>query len=317
MSYQHEPVDPSIFYRCYSEESAGGLTCGLRRVGSRLSETDLSTHFERHRVQGNRNPTALVSVSDRPIEALHRAFVKHYNYGEDPSTISIVIISVPDTTAIEKPYHHAQKLADGAIEFKHEYIFEWQIPQQYVEHIVSVETILSRGIDLREYLDHGDNGSRLPNLSTFMARLSGGISRHDGYGFGRHVARIARCFGARAPVQEIALRILEDCPGYFNILTVEPDTRYFYWVDLGIEEEMFDSWLGNSTFLLRRRDFEERSKHMRDNVEWMWVDHNLDFYQDSELGISSHYADEARQRLEKYEENIEIEIEEEAVAIGL
>ncbi|OQE21418.1 hypothetical protein PENFLA_c014G05630 [Penicillium flavigenum] len=313
------------FYRCFSEESAGGLTCGLKRVGPRLSKPDLSLHFELHKVQKNRYPTALVSVSDRPIEALHRAFVKYYNDGEDSSTIRIAIISVPVTTAAEKPYHHAQQLADGAVQFKHEYLFEWQIPEQYVEHTVSVQTLLSRGLDLNEYLDHGDDESSLPKLSTFITRVAQGISNSsiDGYGFGRHLAHIAQCFGARAPVLEIALQILNDCPRYFSVITKDgsekwqPYTKDFYWILDGIDESLFDFWLADSTFILDHRNFVEWSKSVRNEVKWMWVDYSVDLYHDICTGTNSDYVDKEKQRLKEYEDNIEIEIEEEAVAIGL
>lgn len=124
---------------------------GSGRVSPRLSESDLFRQFELHNDRRNRIPTALVSVSDRPIEALHRAFDKYYNWGEDPSTIWIAIISVPVTHCGEKPYHHAQELADGDDRLKHEYLFEWKIPKQTVKHTVSVETLTST-VDARSHL---------------------------------------------------------------------------------------------------------------------------------------------------------------------
>ncbi|KAJ5844959.1 hypothetical protein N7534_008628 [Penicillium rubens] len=298
------------FYRCFSEKSAGSLTCGLKRIGPRPEQ-----HVS----------TALVSVTDRPIEALHRAFIKHYNDGEDESTIWIAIISVPVTTAAEKLYHHAQQLADEDIKFKHEYLFEWQIPDQYVEHIVSVKTLLSRGLDLKEYLDHGDDKRPLPKLSTFISRVAEGISNDpiDGYGFGRNLAHIAQCFGARAPVLEIAWQILYDCPPYFSVMTEDgsekwqPYTKDFSWILDGIDECIFDFWLADITFILDLRNFVEWSESMRNEVEQMWADYSVDLYHDICTGTNTDYVYKETQRLKEYEENIEIEIEEEAVAIGL
>ncbi|KAF3019918.1 hypothetical protein E8E15_003733 [Penicillium rubens] len=314
------------FYRCFSEKSAGGLTCGLKRIGPRLSKPDLSLHFKHHKDRHNTyRPTALVSVTDRPIEALHRAFVKHYNGGEVPSTIWVAIISVPATTDAEKLYHHAQQLADADIKFKHEYLFEWQIPDQYVEHIISVKTLLSRGLDLKEYLDHGDDKRSLPKLSTFISRVAEGISNDsiDGYDFGRNLADIAQCFGARAPVLEIAWQILYDCPPYFSVMTEDgsekwqPYTKDFSWILDGIDEGIVDFWLTDSTFILDHRNFVEWSESMRNEVKWMWVDYIVDLYHDICAGTNTDYVYKEEQRLKEYEENIEIEIEEEAVAIGL
>ncbi|PKX99534.1 uncharacterized protein P174DRAFT_469446, partial [Aspergillus novofumigatus IBT 16806] len=93
----------------------------------------------------NRIPTALVSVSDRPIEALHHGLEKYYNLREDPGLIWIVIIFILDTDA---SYHHAKKLAqqlenmEDPNVFKYEYIFKWEVPEQYVEHQVSLQILL-------------------------------------------------------------------------------------------------------------------------------------------------------------------------------
>ncbi|KAJ6159661.1 hypothetical protein N7497_004198 [Penicillium chrysogenum] len=309
------------FYRCFSETSAGGLTCGLKRIGPRLSKPDLSRHFELHKHQKKKYPTALVSVTDRPIEALHRAFVKHYNDGEVSSTIWIAIISVPATTDAEKLYHRAQQLAYGDIKFKHEYLFEWQIPDQYVEHIVSVKTLLSRGLDLKEYLDHGHDKRSLPKLSTFISRVAEGISNDsiDGYGFGRHhnVSVPGHRFW-KSPG-----RFWMIAPPYFSVITEDGSekwqayTKDFSWILDGIDECIFDFWLADSTFILDHRNFVEWSESMRNEVKWMWVDYSVDLYHDICAGTNTDYVYKEEQRLKEYEENIEIEIEEEAVAIGL
>lgn len=163
------------FYRCSSASSAGDLICGLKHVGSRLSKSGLLTQFERHRRKYPKNkvPTALVSVTDRPIEAMHRAFEKYYNSQERSASIWITIISVPFTADERRPYHHAEMLAlatgikDSYI-FRHEYLFEWEIPDQYVEHRISVETLLDRGLNLDDYLK--DN-SRLPCLEELRSMM--------------------------------------------------------------------------------------------------------------------------------------------------
>lgn len=81
-----EESSTRYFYRSYSNTSVGALEAGLSHGGPLVPTLRLS-EFDRHRYLENRNPTALVSVTDRPIEALHRAFFKYYNYSEEPEDI--------------------------------------------------------------------------------------------------------------------------------------------------------------------------------------------------------------------------------------
>lgn len=85
------------FYRCYSNRSAGQLRSGRYHDGHLpFTEKELLREFDIHRMRENKQPTALVSVTDRPFEALHRALAKHYYSYEDPGRSWIVIIRVPD-----------------------------------------------------------------------------------------------------------------------------------------------------------------------------------------------------------------------------
>ncbi|KAH8430042.1 uncharacterized protein LDX57_007713 [Aspergillus melleus] len=131
--------------------------------------------------------------------------------------------------------------------FEHEYIFEWEIPEQYVEHRVSLQTLLDRGLDLRDYLD---DTKRLPDLQTLRQEMT--EHRLNPYFTGdnisRSLGRMARCFGARAPVPEIASQIMADCPrlsfvdhqyqyAYWEGYADPIDFEHFCWVAFGIEEE--------------------------------------------------------------------------------
>jgi hypothetical protein len=83
------------------------------------------------------------------IDVLRRAFDKLYE-GEEPDQIWIVFISVPYKD--KSTYHHAEHLArdighDTPRMFKNEYIFEWEIPEEYIVHKVSVQTLLERGLN--------------------------------------------------------------------------------------------------------------------------------------------------------------------------
>ncbi|GFF60995.1 hypothetical protein IFM51744_10551 [Aspergillus udagawae] len=235
------------FYRCFSASSAGRLRCGMDRVGPRLSQAELLFQFDRHRDRANRIPTALVSVSDRIIEALHRGLEKYYNLSEDPGRIWIAIIFVPDTDATKKStgYHHAKKLAQQVEKmedpnvFEYEYIFEWEVPEQYVEHRVSLQTLLDRGLDLCDYLDETDH---LPDLKTLRKEMTKRLLNpsFSGYDIGRSLGRMARCFGARAPVYEIASQLLTDCPRRIGVNHQYQTTSTTALLDLSAQAEQLE-----------------------------------------------------------------------------
>jgi hypothetical protein len=97
--------------------------------------------------------TALISVTVNFTDALRRAFEKYYE-GDNPARIWIVFVSVPDKD--KGTYHRAERLAqengeDEPRKFKDEYIFEWEIPEKYIVHRVSVQTLLERGLDMERY----------------------------------------------------------------------------------------------------------------------------------------------------------------------
>lgn len=61
-------------------------------------------------------------------------------------------------------YHRAQDLEEvGGSDpklFKSEYIFDWEIPGEYINHVVSLQTLIDRGIT--RYIGHQfDNTSEL------------------------------------------------------------------------------------------------------------------------------------------------------------
>ncbi|TGO62508.1 hypothetical protein BCON_0019g00440 [Botryotinia convoluta] len=145
-----------LFYRVYSPKSAGGLVCGKATEGSRRpSHINPEREFETHKVLSNREPTALVSVTSSITRALKTAFNKEYEDKEDPAGIWIAIIKVPDRDT--DVYHSAQEMAkrcreQNSVLFKDEYLFEWEIPMEYVVHRVSVKTLSKRGLNMKENL---------------------------------------------------------------------------------------------------------------------------------------------------------------------
>jgi hypothetical protein len=141
-----------LFYRSYSDDSAGQLRAGRYHNGPRsLSKEDLLDEFDIHRIKENRQLTALVSVTNHPLEALHRPLAKYYRGYEDPRHIGILIIRAPGGRKSNGP-HYAQSLAQERKypypeAFKYEYAFEWEIHQRYLEHRISVKTLIDRGIE--------------------------------------------------------------------------------------------------------------------------------------------------------------------------
>lgn len=96
-------------------------------------------------------PTALVSVSDRIIDTVNRAFDKHYEDGEPAANIWITFICVSTNDhGAAAQIHAAQSLAKEnrdleAGRYRHEFVFAWAIPKEYVLHEVSLQTLMNRG----------------------------------------------------------------------------------------------------------------------------------------------------------------------------
>jgi hypothetical protein len=307
----------------------------MGRVGSRLSQAGLLNEFDLHRDRANRLPTALVSVTDRPIEALHRGFEKVYNLNEEPEEIWIAIIFVPDTDVKTESivYHPAKELAkqlesvENPNVFEHEYVFEWEIPEQYVEHRVSLQTLRDRGLDLHEYLDGDDD---LPNLTTLRQDMTERLLNpsFSSDNISRSVAQMARCFGARAPVHKIASQFMSHLP---CLSFVDHDYQYVYWagysdpidfehlhwVLLGIEEELSDHWLADSEFLLDYKAHRDWASHLREEMHTLWDHYQEDIYETVWSGAEPESSDDYARELRERERQMEAKIEGAAIAIGL
>jgi hypothetical protein len=163
----------TIYTRVYSDSSAGELSCGRTPRGNWLSGTEPLGEFILHSDKDNRVPTALVSVSVRIVDTLTRAFNKHHVDREPAGAIWIVFIEVPiHNTPDSCPMHSAKRLADQckhpeARLFTYESFFEWAIPEEYVLHKVSPQTLINRGLTL-EYLTKND--SHIQYLATEKLR---------------------------------------------------------------------------------------------------------------------------------------------------
>jgi hypothetical protein len=203
-----------LFYRCYSTTSARQLRSRRYHDGHPpLSEADLLYGFDNNRIRESKNPTALVSVTNRLLEAVHRALEKYYYFDEAPGTVWIVIIRVPGGENNDGP-HHARELAlqwhhENADIFKYECLFEWEIPREYVEDHVSVKTLLKREIGWLLGLQNCAKG--FPGFRDVQNMLVDIILESDPYSIGRWLGSLAQAFGARTCTYELAFQILREC----------------------------------------------------------------------------------------------------------
>jgi hypothetical protein len=82
-----------LFYLYYSNTSAGQLRSGrYSHDHPPRTEAKVLDQFDNHRIRERKRPTALVPVTCRPLEAVHRALEKCYHFREAPEIVWIVII---------------------------------------------------------------------------------------------------------------------------------------------------------------------------------------------------------------------------------
>lgn len=207
-----------------------------------------------------------------------------------------------------------------------------------MEHTVSVKTLLDRGLDLDSYLQN----DRLPNLQLFRGLMMDMILDHplDGYSVRRKLGQMARCFGARAPVKEIANSLLTDCPswisvneemqnvkwtitevsdnGEYRIVSADDiDFEHFYWISQGINETLFDSWLGDGVFIEERIAHAELANNLTAEMEILRELYWDNVHFEVGNGVNSNTATDEARKLRSQEQEIRDLIERDAVSIGL
>lgn len=137
--------------RTYSTTSAGATRSGRQdRHSLTLTERLEEFRFHSDRYQRVRK-TALISTSDCFLWMLKEAF-NRYHSGDVAAEIHIVFIHVPHEQ--NHIYYHGKELAEMAgvkdpVAFSLEYLFEWEIPAEFILHTVSLQTLIDRKL-----LDH-------------------------------------------------------------------------------------------------------------------------------------------------------------------
>jgi hypothetical protein len=133
--------------------------------------------------------------------------------------------------------------------FDSEFIFEWEIEEEYVVHTVSLRTLLDRGLCFDNYTEpvyhrrHRTWRRQLPSTSDLRTEIAKGVSGRDPFEHGVHSARMAKCFGARAPVEEVAWLVSR----WFKsgIFT----DKQWNAVDVGIDYGLNDWWRVDPDFV--------------------------------------------------------------------
>ncbi|KFY42044.1 hypothetical protein V494_02645 [Pseudogymnoascus sp. VKM F-4513 (FW-928)] len=201
------------YTRTYSNSSVGKFVSGKGSRGGPLSDDALREEFGKHSQKSNREFTALVSGSDRIVDSVTRAFSKHHEDGESRADIWIAFIEVPpnDTTT---RIHSARELAERCKleepgKFSHEVIFEWAIPEKYVVHEVSLQTLIERGFQEHYFLR--PSTCEVRSTSEVRYYTAQEFKRHDPWGVGVTIGFFAQTFGARAPLDWIAHQLFYDC----------------------------------------------------------------------------------------------------------
>jgi hypothetical protein len=142
---------------------------GKGKEDQKLSIHELLCEFKNHKKGARKlneeicreRLTALILVTVSFIDALRRAF------DDELDQIWIVFISVLHKN--KATYHHAEYLAremglDETNMFKDEYIFEWEVPEKYIVHKVSVRTLLERKLSMESYCNSWRAGGQQEGL---------------------------------------------------------------------------------------------------------------------------------------------------------
>lgn len=288
----------AIYTRVYSHSSAGQLVSAKGTGGSPLSDADLLEEFRKHADKRNREPTALVSVSERIIDTMTRALNKYYGDGESPTDIWIAFIEFPADGTNESPsrLHPASKLArdcglsDPQV-FHYEAVIEWAIPESNVLHQVSLHTLMDRGLLKESCLTQAILESEPFSTKDLKCFVSRDLQTHsyDPFGFGVFLASFAKKFGARAPLNWIAHQLFHDCV-HRGIYDIDPVTlRYAHQreeptlvsneflkeVEGAIKTALYDWWLGDVDFFQTYRDYEEWESVMEEII----LDRQVSFWE--------------------------------------
>lgn len=324
----------TIYTRAYSKSSVGQFVSAKAPKDDPLSYTALLEEFRNHAKKSNREPTALVSGSDRIVDTLKRAFDKHYEDGESSAEIWIAFIEVPPTiNETATRIHSAKELAEKCELpepklFSHEVVFEWAIPEKYVLHEVSLQTLMKRELQEHCFLK--------PSTTEVRCYTARELQRHGPWEIGVTLGFFARKFGARAPLNWVSHQLFHDCVRakiidddvvrlkYEHGHTEIVDFQFFCDLDDGIDTSLCDWWLSDVDFFLDYEEFKKGREVAEDSMTWDLIEfwetwHDVDYDGTiKELSAKEKLSyDEEKNKLLVGHEKKRVAIEAEAVNMGL
>jgi hypothetical protein len=149
-------AEGKFFSRFWSCGSAGGLVCG-KGLGQRKEPSFEERNQEfneryKHKFQDGPEPTALVLVSDKLSRTISGTLHECKDEKERAEDVWIALIYVPHSKG-PAPYHSTADLVSPQekLLFKPEYVFNWEINDEYVDHVMSLRTLIDRNIG--RYID--------------------------------------------------------------------------------------------------------------------------------------------------------------------
>ncbi|KAL9105178.1 MAG: hypothetical protein Q9227_009591 [Pyrenula ochraceoflavens] len=324
----------TIYTRAYSKSGAGQFVSAKAPKGDPLSYTALLEEFRNHANRWSREPTALVSGSDRIVDTLKRAFDKHYKDCESSAEIWIAFIQVPPTIIeTSTRVHSAKELAEQCelpepSLFSHEVVFEWAIPEKYVLFKVSLQTLMKRELEEHCFLQ--------PSTAEVRCSTARELQRHDPWDIGVTLGLFARKFGARAPLDWVSHQLFHDCVrakivdddvvrlSYAHGHTEIVDFQFFCDLDDGIDTSLCDWWLSDIDTLPDYEEFKEWQEVTQDSMTWDLIEfgetwHDVDYNGTiKELSAKEKLLyNKAKNKLLVEHEKKRAAIEAKAVKIGL
>ena len=332
-------ANSTIYTRAYSTSSAGKLVSAKGPKGDPLSRITLLKEFDNHSKIWNREPTALVSASDRIIDTLNRAFDKLHGHDESSAEVWIAFLEVPSTIDEDiARIHSAKELAEECElsepkSFVHEVVFEWAVPDKYVLHQVSLQTLMNRGLKIDDFLQPSTAESSTVEVRHHVARgLQPDGGWHGPWEIGLHLGSFAEKFGARAPLDWISHQLFHDC---VHVTSVKDDlfrlnyapgntkivgSHFFREMDDGIKTSLYEWWFGDTNFIRDCDEFNEWRDVSEEGMTWdmigfweTWRDVDYDELSREEKLL----YDEQIDNLLAEHENKRADIEAKAIKIGL
>ena len=333
-------ANKTIYTRAHSLSSAGRLQSAKARRGDPQTSLDLLSEFRRHTLLSNSDPTALISVSDRIVDTVRRAFERCYNDDEHPMDIWITFIGVPSamrTSATAFQIYSAKELAEKSGHpipnvFCHEFLFEWAIPNELILHEVSLQTLLDRKIPESYFVDMTTERT-LPTVDVRRGMATQFECRKAGYGpwdIGFSLGFFVRCFGARAPVEWIALQLFKDCVlfryippldklrlFFANGHTEDVDAAYIHELESGIDASLYEYWFADMDFYVALQEFNEEKAMMKEEMRCIAADFEETWHLDPIPEHMKARYEKQRRKLLADQKNQSRAIEAHAIKIGL